>query len=215
MNNKPAYSVNTARCAFWHPYMRPIYTGALFDTRTYGQYLFTICTSVKNASVYTGRKYGSYIRVVFTGTAYRALLGICCFCHKLTIMRQQVSNSHAHAPAIFRPRLQCCFLRSQPQRLVRCLALWRHLRALTRSVENCNNKEPRQFTQVAQCTRRRVLTYDSGKTIVWRASIYRVNARKMTSQSWTENKPLSLTSRALQPWPEMGGALACLLLMQI
>jgi len=51
-----------------HPYLRPVYTGALFNTRTYGP-----CVRVsKNEPVHTGRKYdGTYIRAVFTSSAYR------------------------------------------------------------------------------------------------------------------------------------------------
>jgi len=31
---------------------------------------------VKNVPVYTGRKYGAYIRAVFMGSVYRALAGV-------------------------------------------------------------------------------------------------------------------------------------------
>jgi len=45
--------------------MRPVFTGALLDTRKYRPYIRVS----KNAPVYTGHIYGQYIRAVFTGSA--------------------------------------------------------------------------------------------------------------------------------------------------
>jgi len=66
------------------PYIRAVYTGDRYalpvhTARTYGPYVRAACTGVKNAPVYTGRKYGThypyriavlygpYIRAVYTG----------------------------------------------------------------------------------------------------------------------------------------------------
>ena len=44
--------------------------------RTHYPYIRPICMGVKNVPVYTGRKYGAYIRAVFMGSVYRALAGV-------------------------------------------------------------------------------------------------------------------------------------------
>jgi len=43
---------------------------------THYPYIRPICIGVKNVPVYTGRKYGAYIRAVFMGSVYRALVGV-------------------------------------------------------------------------------------------------------------------------------------------
>jgi len=43
----------------------------------------------------------------------------------LSIVAICITNSHAHMPCLFRPRLQ--WRRDETQRLVGCLGLWRHL----------------------------------------------------------------------------------------
>jgi len=73
-------------------------------------------------------------------------------------------------PPVFRPRLQCSGCKAQ--RLVHFVALWRHLRALSR------------YVYARQCSHR----VTSGNTTVWRA------LTEMTSHSLAANKPLCLTS---------------------
>jgi len=52
-----ALPVNTARV--YGPSLRPVYTGAFFDTRTYGTYVRAVCTgSPYRSAEYTARIYG-------------------------------------------------------------------------------------------------------------------------------------------------------------
>jgi len=54
------------------PALRPVHMRVHLYTRTYGPY-GAVHMGVKNAPVYTGRKYGPYLRAVFTNSAYRPL----------------------------------------------------------------------------------------------------------------------------------------------
>jgi len=60
----PIFMARKYGCWKMHPYIRPICTGAFFDTRTYGPYIWVS----KNAPIDMGHKDGPYLWAVCTGT---------------------------------------------------------------------------------------------------------------------------------------------------
>ena len=78
------YMARIYGCIFWHPYVRPVFTGVQKSTREYGAHIGLRLTStpypyiwpVFRARIYgcifDTSTYGPYIRAVSTGSAYRA-----------------------------------------------------------------------------------------------------------------------------------------------
>ena len=63
---KGQYALPENTVQIYGPYLLPVYMGAFLTP------IHAYVRVSKSAPVYTGRKYGPYIRAVFAGSAYRA-----------------------------------------------------------------------------------------------------------------------------------------------